>query len=79
MKLTYYSHSCFAVETEGKIILFDPFITQNPLAKNVNVNSISPHYIFLSHGHGDHIADTLSIAQKNESHVCCPCGNIVLA
>ena len=72
MKLTYYGHSCFAVEIEGKAILFDPFITANPLAKNINVNDISPDYIFLSHGHGDHISDVLSIAKRTKATCVAP-------
>ena len=64
MKLTYYGHSCFQVEIKGKKILFDPFITYNELAKHVRLDSISPDYIFLSHGHEDHIADCVSIAVR---------------
>lgn len=64
MKLTYYGHSCFQVEIKGKKILFDPFITYNELAKHVVLDSISPDYIFLSHGHEDHIADCVSIASR---------------
>jgi len=64
MKLTCYGHSCFQVEIKGKKILFDPFITYNELAKAVDVNSIETDYIFLSHGHADHIADCVSIAKR---------------
>jgi L-ascorbate metabolism protein UlaG (beta-lactamase superfamily) len=64
MKLTNYGHSCFLVEINGKKILFDPFITYNELAKKVDVNSIEADYIFLSHGHTDHIADCVSIAKR---------------
>ncbi len=64
MKLTFYGHSCFAVEIKGKKILFDPFITYNELAKDIDVNGIKADYIFLSHGHADHIADCISIAQR---------------
>lgn len=64
MKLTYYGHSCFQVEIKGKKILFDPFITYNELAKDVRKDDISPDYIFLSHGHEDHIADCVSIAGR---------------
>lgn len=64
MKLTYYGHSCFGVEIKGKKILFDPFITYNELAKDVKTESIEADYIFLSHGHADHIADCVSIAKR---------------
>ena len=69
MKLTYYGHSCFAVEIMGKKILFDPFITYNELAKDIDVNSIEADYIFLSHGHADHVADCISIATRTNAQV----------
>lgn len=65
MKLTYFGHSCFQVEIKGKKILFDPFITYNELAKAVKTEEINPDYIFLSHGHADHIADCVNIAQRS--------------
>lgn len=71
MRFTYYGHSCFAVQIKGKKILFDPFITPNELAKNVNVNQIAADYIFLSHGHEDHIADCISIAERTGAKVVC--------
>ncbi len=64
MKLTYYGHSCFGVEIKGKKILFDPFITYNELAKEVDMGAIEADYIFLSHGHVDHIADCIAIAKR---------------
>ena len=69
MKLTYYGHSCFQVSIKGKKIFFDPFITYNEFAKDVSVNSIETDYIFLSHGHVDHIADCISIAQRTGCQV----------
>lgn len=64
MNFTYYGQSCFAVEIKGKRILFDPFVTYNELAKHIDVNSIEADYIFVSHGHTDHIADCVNIAQR---------------
>ncbi len=64
MKLTYYGHACFSVFVGGKTLLFDPFIKYNELAKNVDINSIAADYILLSHGHQDHVADALEIAQR---------------
>lgn len=71
MKFTYYGQSCFSVVVNGKNILFDPFITFNELAKNIDVNSIEADYIFLSHGHADHIADCISIAKRTHAKVVC--------
>ncbi len=64
MKLTYYGHACFGVEADGQTILFDPFITGNPLATYIDINSITADYIFISHGHENHIADAISIAKR---------------
>jgi L-ascorbate metabolism protein UlaG (beta-lactamase superfamily) len=57
MKYTYYGHSSFLLEADGKKFLFDPFITQNPLASSIDVKAIKADYIFVSHGHGDHTGD----------------------
>jgi L-ascorbate metabolism protein UlaG (beta-lactamase superfamily) len=64
MKITYYGHSCFAAEIKGKHLMFDPFITQNPLAEAVDVKKIKADYIFVSHAHFDHIADAAAIANQ---------------
>jgi L-ascorbate metabolism protein UlaG (beta-lactamase superfamily) len=69
MKITYYGHSCFHVEINGKNLLLDPFITDNPLAKHIDVNSITADYILISHGHGDHIADAKPIARRTGATV----------
>jgi L-ascorbate metabolism protein UlaG (beta-lactamase superfamily) len=53
----------------GKNILFDPFITGNPLAKAIDVHSVPADYILVSHGHGDHTADLVSIAQRTGATV----------
>ena len=71
MKVTYYGHACFAVFAGGKHILFDPFITGNELAKDIDLNSIKADYIFVSHGHSDHMADTVTIAGHTGATVVC--------
>ncbi|MDQ6890807.1 MAG: metal-dependent hydrolase [Bacteroidota bacterium] len=67
MKFTYYGHACFAVELNKKILLFDPYISPNPLAKKIDIDKIRPDYILVSHAHGDHIADVEQIAEKSEA------------
>ncbi len=69
MKITYYGHSCFSVVAGGKHILFDPFITGNELAKDVDINTIPADYIFVSHGHFDHIQDVVAIANRTGATV----------
>ncbi|MFZ6052298.1 metal-dependent hydrolase [Halocola ammonii] len=67
MKLTYFGHSCFLLETNDKKILIDPFISPNELAKNIDVNDISCDYLLLSHGHEDHVADVDTVLTNNKN------------
>lgn len=69
MNFTYFGHSCFSVELDGRILLFDPFITPNPLAASVDINSLRADYIFVSHGHEDHLADAASLAKRTGAMV----------
>src|SRR5262245_27238047 len=69
MKITYYGHSCFVMEVSGKQLLFDPFISGNPLASGIDVKKINADYILLSHGHEDHVADAEAIAKRTNATV----------
>ena len=69
MNLTFYGHSCFSVTVNKKKLLFDPFITGNELAKDINIDAIEADYILLSHGHYDHVADAESIAKRTGATV----------
>lgn len=69
MNFTFYGHACFAVEVAGKKLLFDPFITGNELAKDIDIKKIEADYILVSHGHGDHVADLLEIAKNTGATV----------
>lgn len=69
MKVTYYGQSCVEFDFDGTKVLLDPFITDNPLAKDVNVDTIKPEYIFLSHAHGDHVADMAQIQKNSDAMV----------
>ena len=72
MKFTYYGHACFAVVAGGKTLLFDPFITPNPLAKKIDAGKIAADFILVSHGHGDHVADVVEIAERTGATVIAP-------
>jgi len=64
MKLTYLGQAGFAIELNGKHLVFDPFLTGNPKApSNIDVNNIKADYVLLTHAHGDHIADAELIAR----------------
>lgn len=64
MKLTFYGHSSFLIESKGKSIIVDPFISANPQASEIDINSINADYILLTHGHQDHILDVEAIASN---------------
>jgi L-ascorbate metabolism protein UlaG (beta-lactamase superfamily) len=72
MKFTYYGHACFSVEVAGQALLFDPFITPNPLAQGIDIGSVVADFILVSHGHGDHVADVVAIAQRTAATVIAP-------
>lgn len=67
--VTYYGHSCFGVEIQGTNLLFDPFITPNELASEIDINTIPADYILLSHGHEDHVADAETIARNTDATI----------
>jgi L-ascorbate metabolism protein UlaG (beta-lactamase superfamily) len=62
-QLTFLGHGTFQVETAGQMILIDPFFTGNPAA-TLRAEEVSPDVILVSHGHGDHVGDTVAIAQR---------------
>ena len=69
MRVTYYGHACFSVKIRNSILLFDPFISGNSLAEHINVQSLSADFILVSHGHDDHVGDTVEIAQRTNALV----------
>ncbi len=60
---TWYGHGTFGLQTDGYKILIDPYFTDNPSA-STSADQVDVDFILISHGHGDHIADTVSIAQR---------------
>jgi L-ascorbate metabolism protein UlaG (beta-lactamase superfamily) len=68
LKVTWYSHACFLIETNGTKLLTDPFLTGNPLAP-VRADTIEADYVLVSHGHGDHVGDSVAIAKRTGATV----------
>jgi L-ascorbate metabolism protein UlaG (beta-lactamase superfamily) len=60
---TWFGHATIGLDVAGKHILVDPFLTDNPSAM-AKPETLSPDYIWISHGHGDHTGDALAIAQR---------------
>lgn len=69
ISVRYLGHACFEFNFNGTKVLTDPFITYNPLAKDINVSELSPDYIMLSHAHEDHVADLANIQQQSGATV----------
>lgn len=65
---TWLGHSAFALDIDGHPVLFDPFLTNNPLAA-ASPRELNPEIIFLSHAHGDHLGDTVDIAKRTGARV----------
>jgi L-ascorbate metabolism protein UlaG (beta-lactamase superfamily) len=64
MKIKYLGHSCFTIETQGYTLLFDPFISGNPLSSEIDAALVQADFILVSHAHEDHTADLVSIAKR---------------
>ncbi|RZL67113.1 MAG: metal-dependent hydrolase [Rhodococcus sp. (in: high G+C Gram-positive bacteria)] len=70
MKITYFGHSAFRIETGASVILIDPFLTGNTHFKgDIGEAAKGVTHIVLSHGHADHVGDTVGLAQQNNAKV----------
>jgi L-ascorbate metabolism protein UlaG (beta-lactamase superfamily) len=67
-KLTWFGHATLGLETEGFHILIDPFFSGNPSVK-VKSTQVNADFILVTHGHGDHIGDTVEIARRTGAQV----------
>src|SRR5512142_1158242 len=68
IKVTWLSHSAFWLDIDGLSVLIDPFLTGNPLAA-ADPADIPADYILVTHGHGDHLGDTVPIALRTNATV----------
>ena len=70
MQITWYGHSAFRLDFAGTAVLIDPFFTGNPAFVSDKVAAMKGvSHIVLTHGHGDHVGDTLDIAKQNGATV----------
>ena len=67
MKITFYGHASIGIEVSGKHILIDPFITGNPNASHIDINTLKADYILLTHAHQDHTLDVEAIATRTNA------------
>lgn len=69
MKITFYGHASLGIEVGGKHILVDPFISGNPKAAHIAIDSLLADYILLTHAHQDHILDVEAIAKRTNATI----------
>ena len=67
-KLTYFSHAAWMIESGDFTILIDPFLDGNPTSP-VKSKDVKADFIIITHAHGDHVGDAVSIAKANKSTV----------
>ena len=68
MEIRFLGHACFELVEGDTRVLIDPFLTGNPKAA-VEASELEPTHIFLTHGHADHIGDTVDIAKRTGAQV----------
>jgi L-ascorbate metabolism protein UlaG (beta-lactamase superfamily) len=68
MDIRFLGHAAFELSDGDTSVLIDPFLTGNPKAA-VAAEDLDPQAILLTHGHGDHIGDTVAIARRTSAHV----------
>ncbi|WP_411841984.1 metal-dependent hydrolase [Salinicoccus sp. HZC-1] len=71
MKLSYHGHSVVALENNGSKVIVDPFISGNDLT-DLKADEVEADYIILTHGHNDHVGDTVEIAKRTNATVVAP-------
>src|SRR5271168_1405522 len=67
-RVRWLGHSALLLESDGRTLLIDPFLTGNPKAA-VEAGDMPADLILISHGHGDHVGDAVAIAQRTGATV----------
>ena len=68
IKITWLGHAALALDINGTPVLVDPFLSGNPLGA-ADPATLDARFILLTHGHGDHVGDTLAIAKRTGAKV----------
>jgi L-ascorbate metabolism protein UlaG (beta-lactamase superfamily) len=68
MEVRFLGHACFELSDGDATVLIDPFLTGNPKAA-ISAEDAAATTILLTHGHGDHIGDTVAIAKRTGAPV----------
>ena len=71
MRVTYFGHSCFLVETAGARLVLDPYLSENPHGI-VDPAGVPCDFVLCSHAHEDHICDALDLARQHRATIVAP-------
>jgi len=66
IKIQYLGHAAFALDFDGIKVLIDPYLSGNPVAP-IKPEEAQADFILVTHGHGDHLGDTIAIAQRTRA------------
>ncbi len=66
--ITWYGHATLGLNTDGYKLVIDPYFSGNPVAP-IKPEQVEADYILITHGHGDHVGDCLSIAKRTNAEV----------
>jgi L-ascorbate metabolism protein UlaG (beta-lactamase superfamily) len=67
-QVRFLGHACFTISDGSTTVLIDPFLSGNPKAA-ISADDVAATNILLTHGHGDHIGDTVDIAKRTGAPV----------
>ena len=70
MDLTFLGHACFLLNDGTHTVLTDPFLSGHDLAA-ISADDATADFIFVTHGHGDHVGDSIEISRRTGAPVCC--------
>lgn len=71
MQISYHGHSVVKIKTNTHTILIDPFITGNGQT-DLKASEENPDVILLTHGHNDHVGDTIELAKRSGALIVAP-------
>ncbi|RMH02446.1 MAG: metal-dependent hydrolase [Chloroflexi bacterium] len=69
IKITWHGHATFSLDINGTKIVVDPFFAGNNPAAKTSANEVAADFILQTHGHADHIADTVPLGKRTNAQV----------
>lgn len=69
ISITWHGHATFSLDVHGTKLVVDPFFAGNNPSAKTSVNDVAADFILQTHGHGDHIADTVALGKRTGAQV----------